>query len=270
MTLPVASLGMYDHPRQRAANDRLWREIARILRARGIASVPAELDRSRPVQAVWRDPSLLFAQACGYPLVADPALDLRVVALPVYDVPDCSAGEHLSYFVTRRDDDSASLGDFRGRRAAINDRGSNTGLNLFRSAIAGLAGGQYFFSSVKETGSHRGSINAILTREADIAAIDAVTYAAIDRFEPEVTASLRIFGKSATSPATPFVTAGRTSVETVSALRTALNDVIADPALAEVRDILFLRDVRPAGNERFAPLRALEADAVAAGYPHLS
>lgn len=32
MSGPVASLGMYDHPGQRAANDALWAAIARHLR----------------------------------------------------------------------------------------------------------------------------------------------------------------------------------------------------------------------------------------------
>jgi ABC-type phosphate/phosphonate transport system substrate-binding protein len=269
MTARIASLGMYDHPGQRDANDRLWREIARILRARGVAEVPAALDHGRAVQAIWRDPALLLGQACGYPLVAEPDLALRVVAAPIYAVPDCDAGEHRSYFVTRRDDAETALAGYRGRRAAINDRGSNTGLNLFRVAVAGLAGGQSFFSEVRETGAHRKSIAAIVRGEADIAAIDAVTYAAIHRFEPEVTASLRILGKSVTSPTPPFVTARGTSVETVSALRMALASVVADPALAEVRDTLFLRDIVPAGKERFAPLRDLEAEAVAAGYPQL-
>lgn len=269
MTTLVASLGMYDHPHQRGANDRLWQEIARILRARGIAGVPAQLDRTRSVQSIWRDPAILFGQACGYPLVAEPDLALRVLAVPVYDVPDCGAGEHLSYFVTRHDDVATSLADYRGRRAAINDRGSNTGLNLFRAAISKLAGGQSFFSEVRETGSHRESIAAILRREADIAAIDSVTYAAINRFEPEVGASLRILGKSVASPTPAFVTARSTSVETVAAIRMALESVAADPALADVRDVLFLRDIVPAGEDRFASLRAIEAEAAAAGYPHL-
>lgn len=269
MTTRVASFGMYDHRCQREANDRLWREIARILRARGVTGAPEYLDRSRPVQTIWRDPALLLGQACGYPLVADPALRLRVVALPVYDVPDCDDGEHLSYFVTRRDDAASDLAGYRGRRAAINDRGSNTGLNLFRAAVAGLAGRQPFFRDVLETGSHRNSIATLLWREADIAAIDAVTYAAIDRFEPEVTASLRILGKTIASPTPPFVTARASSLETVAVLRIALADVVADPALADARDALFLRDIVPGGNERFTPLRHLELEAAAAGYPNL-
>ncbi|WP_244655615.1 hypothetical protein [Sphingomonas sp. CFBP 13603] len=49
MTRLVASLGMYDHPAQQPANDRIWSAIVRILRKRGVDGVPDVLDRTRHV-----------------------------------------------------------------------------------------------------------------------------------------------------------------------------------------------------------------------------
>ncbi len=268
MSKAVASLGMYDHPAQHAANDRLWAEIARRLGARGIAA-PAALDRSRPVEAIWRDPHLLLGQACGYPLVSDPALALRVVGVPVYDAPDCGAGEHVSYIVGRQGDGAATLADYRGRRAAINARHSNSGYNLLRAAVAPLARDGRFFGAVVETGAHRASIAAVLGGEADIAAIDALTYAALRRFEPDAIAGLRIVDRTASSATLPFVTARSTSIETVAALRMALADAATDPALGEARDALFLGHVIPGGVERYASVRAIEIAAIASGYPVL-
>lgn len=268
MRTGIASLGMYDHGPQQAANDRVWAEIARILRARGIPGVPDRLERSRSVQDTWHDPDLLFGQICGFPLVTDASLALRVLALPVYDVPECGGGLHRSLLVTRHDD-TASIQGYRGRRAAINDVRSNTGMNLFRAVIAGVAQGQPFFGSVSETGSHRQSISAIILGEADIAAIDAVTYAAVLRAEPELETSLRILAITAESATPPFVTSRNTPVETVAALRMALADIAADPGLAEARGALFLTDIIPGSVDRYAPLRTLEIDAVIAGYPDL-
>lgn len=268
MSRPVASLGMYDHPAQRAANDRLWAEIRRRLVARGIPA-PIALDRSRPAEAIWRDPALLFGQACGYPLVSDPDLTLRVVGIPAYDAPDCTEGRHAGYLVARDDDPRTSLADHRGGRAAINGYNSNTGYNLFRAAVAPLAQGGRFFGSVIETGSHHASLEALRRDEADLAAVDAVTYAVLRRFEPGVIAGLRIIGLTASSPALPLVTARSTSIETVAALRIALADVIADPGLADVRTTLLLRDIIPGEVERFEPVRALEIAAITAGYPVL-
>lgn len=264
----VASLGMYDYGPQQAANDRLWGEIARILRARGIADVPLTLDRSRAVQELWRNPELLFGQICGFPLITDAALALRVLATPVYVAPGAQDGRHQSFLVGRRDD-AATLDGYRGRRAAINGRDSNTGMNLFRALLAPIAERAPFFAVVIETGAHRASIAAILAGDADIAAIDAVTYAAVARDAPEQVAALRILASTAESATPPFVTAHSTPGETVAALRIALAQVIADPGLAETRDTLFLRDIIIGGVERYAPLRALELDAVFAGYPEL-
>jgi ABC-type phosphate/phosphonate transport system substrate-binding protein len=264
----VASLGMYDHASQREANERLWSAIARILRDRRVAGVPNRLERGRSVQDSWHDPDLLFGQICGFPLVTDSSLALRVLALPVYDAPGCGDALHRSFLVTRKGD-ADTLEAYRGRRAAINDRGSNTGMNLFRAKVAPLAGGGSFFGDVRETGAHRQSLSAIVMGEADLAAIDAVTFAAINRAEPELSASLQTIGTTAASPTPPFVTARTTSIETVAALRMALADVAADPGLADVRAALFLADIVPGGADRFTPLRALETDAAIAGYPEL-
>jgi ABC-type phosphate/phosphonate transport system substrate-binding protein len=268
MSAPIASLGMYDHPRQYGANDAIWHALSHKLRARGV-DAPPTLDRSRPVEELWRDPALLFGQACGYPLVSEPGLALRVIGVPVYDVADCEPGKHLSYIVTRRDDSRPALINYLGRRAAVNSPQSNTGFNLFRATVAGLANQGRFFGGVVETGSHRASISALIWGDADVAAIDAVTFAALWRFEPEVMAGIRVLAKSPSSPALPFVTSFATSRGTVDALRAALAEIVADPALADARDALFLTDVRPASVHRFAALRHLERDAAAAGYPQL-
>ncbi|MGY2736786.1 phosphate/phosphite/phosphonate ABC transporter substrate-binding protein [Sphingomonas sp. UYP23] len=266
MSRPIASLAMYDHPAQHAANDRVWAEIARRLRARGVAA-PETLDRTRPVEAVWRDPALLLGQACGYPLVSQTDLALRVVGVPVYAAPDCAAGAHVSYLVTRAADPDTTVADYRGKRAAINARHSNSGYNLLRAAIAPLAIDGRFFAAVVETGSHRASIDAVREGRADLAAIDAVSYAALRRFEPAAIAGLRILATTAESPTLPFVTARGTSIATVAALRIALAEIIADPTLAKARAALFLADILPGGIERYACVRTREIDAIKAGYP---
>jgi len=268
MTRLIASLGMYDHPRQYDANDAIWAALSRALHARGI-DAPPELDRSRPIDQVWRDSNLLFGQACGYPLVSEPDLALRVIGVPVYDVPDCELGHHLSYIVTRRDDSAPALTNYLGRRAAINSRRSNTGFNLFRATIAPLAGGRPFFGEVVETGSHRASVSALIWGDADVAAIDAVTFAALRRYEPEVMVGLRVLAKTPSSPAPPFVTSLASERATVVALRAALAEIVADPALAPARDALFLSDIWPASVHRFGMLRDVERGAAAAGYPQL-
>lgn len=254
---------MYDHPAQHEANDRLWAALASKLRDQDVLDVPDRLDRARGVHAIWRDPALLFGQACGYPLVADTTLTLQIVAFPVYDAMKGSV------LIAREGDARDAVEDFRGGRAAINDRRSNTGMNLFRAAVAPFAGQGAFFSEALETGAHRSSLVAVGAEEADLAAIDRVTFEAIARFEPELTTSVKIVAHSPPSPSLPFVTAASTDAATVAALRIALDRVVADPELVAVRDVLFLTGVVPVGPTSLSPISRLEADAIRAGYPEL-
>jgi ABC-type phosphate/phosphonate transport system substrate-binding protein len=268
MRARIASLGMYVAASQEAANDRIWATIARALRTRGVAEVPERLERGRAVQDVWRDPDLLFGQICGFPLVCNPDLGLRVIGVPIYDAPGCADAAHRSLIVTRQGD-ARRLQDYRGRRAAINDRGSNTGMNLLRAAVLPYVRDGRFFADVIETGAHRRSIDAILRDDADIAAIDAITYAAVLRTEPDLARALQIIATTAAAATPPFVTARGTDAATVAALQAALAEVISDPALADARRALFLTDIVAGDTDRYQPLLALQDDAIAAGYPML-
>lgn len=256
MSGPVASLGMYDHPGQRAANDALWAAIARHLRGYGIAA-PDALDRDRSVEAIWRDPDLLLAQCCGYPLVADPDLALRVIAMPHYALPDCPPGHHYSRILVRADDPAKTLADFTGRRVAINAPLSNTGANLLRAAVAQVASPDGFFGTTITTGSHRASIDAVANGRADIAAIDAVTHAVIARDAPTALLTLRELATTPQAPNLPFVTARTTPPAVIAALRDALHAAMRAPELATARAALFLTDVVPASIHRYHMLRRI-------------
>ncbi|AXJ97032.1 phosphate ABC transporter substrate-binding protein [Sphingomonas sp. FARSPH] len=260
---------MYDHPGQRAANNALWSAIVRHLRGLGIAA-PDTLDRDRPVEAIWRDPDLLFAQCCGYPLVADPELALRVIAMPHYALPDCPPDRHYSRILVRADDPATSLAALASRRVAINAPLSNTGANLLRAAVAQVAPPDGFFGTTIVTGSHRASIDAVASGRADIAAIDAVTAAVIARDDPAALHGLRDLARTPRAPNLPFVTARNTPPAVVAALREALHAVIRDPALAPARAALLLNDIVPASIHRYrlltrfgrgAPARAIDPSA---------
>jgi len=271
MTPLIASLGMYDHPAQQGTNDRIWSAIVRILRTRGVEGVPDVLDRERHVHDLWRDPNLLFGQACGYPLIADDSLALQVIALPIYEVPGSTSSDatHASVLVARANDGRRSLADYRDTRAAINDPQSNTGMNLFRATLAPIAETSVFFASVVQTGSHRASVAAVAAGDADIAAIDTVTYATLMRHEPDLTALLKVVARSPASPTLPFVTSAITSIETIAALRFALQQVMADHCLADDRAVLGLAGIVTANVDALAPILRLEQSAIRCGYPDL-
>jgi ABC-type phosphate/phosphonate transport system substrate-binding protein len=270
MTARSASLGMYDSPALQAANDALWTAIAVRLSAEGVADVPAQLDRTRPLAAIWDDPALLLAQICGYPLVTQWRGRLRYVATPRYRVPGCEGAHHRSRFVVRRTDPAMTLAALRGRRAAINEPTSNTGMNLLRAAVAAHARARPFFGAVIETGSHTASARLVASGGADIAAIDAVSFAHLERHESNITRDLRTLGWSVSVPGLPLVTARTAQPRDVAMLRRVLQDIADDPALADIRETLLIDGFDVLHPSRYRSALQLERGAGRAGYPLLA
>ncbi len=268
MTL-VASLGMYDGDGVQEANDLFWSLIAAHLIDHGVRGVPPRLDRDRPLEEIWNDPNLLLAQCCGYPLVTRFRGRLRTVATPGYDAPGCQGAFHRSRIVVRTEDEAEGLADLKGRRAAINERRSNSGANLFRAAIAPLAGGGAFFGSVIETGSHEASLLAVASGEADVAAIDTVSYAHLSRRAPHFARSLRTIGWTAESPCLPFVTAMGNPNALLRLLRAAISQAMDSQAMQPAREALLLNDLDRLPAKAYDRLLRFERDAGRMGYPEL-
>lgn len=104
----VAALDMYVEPDcVRQAGATFIGEVCRRLGVRRYAPAAADL----AVQ--WRQPNLLFAQTCGYPLMTQLRGQVAVLAVPSYDLPDCAPGEHCSLFVAAEGQARQRLGDFR-------------------------------------------------------------------------------------------------------------------------------------------------------------
>jgi ABC-type phosphate/phosphonate transport system substrate-binding protein len=261
---------MYDGVELHGANDALWAEIAARLPAVGIEEPPPVLDRSRTLAAIWSDPGLLLAQCCGYPMVTRYRDRLRYVATPCYAAPGCHAGDYRSRIVVRADDRADTLAMLRGRRAAINDRQSNSGANLFRAAVAPLAGGSSFFADIIETGSHAASLRAVADDRADVAAIDTVSFAHLARAEPTLAARVRTIRWTEASPGLPYVTSIAMPDDVVRSLRAVLDAVTRAPETRPARDALLLTGMERLPDNAYYRLLDLERDAARMGYPELA
>ncbi len=261
---------MYDLPGLGAANDALWRALAARLTEAGIAGVPSALTRDVPVAALWCDPRLLLAQSCGYPLVTSLGDTVRVVATPRYRAPGCCGSFYRSAIVVRAADAAADLAALRGKSCAVNDATSNSGMNLLRAMIASLADARSFFGTVLWSGSHRQSLAMIAAGEADVAAIDCVTFEHLRRTEPALVAALRVIEWSVATPGLPLVTASRTDDRTLTAIRAALADIATDSKIAWARDILLIDGFDVLPEDAYASVLALEHRAARLGYPDLA
>jgi ABC-type phosphate/phosphonate transport system substrate-binding protein len=266
----LAALPMYDFPALADAHDRLWLGLVRHLEAAGVPDLPTRLRRDLSPVDTWVHPRLLLSQACEYPLAKTHGRHVRCVATPRYSAPGCDGFRYRSAIVVRRDDPAAALGELKGRRCAVNEMDSNSGMNLLRARIAPLAGGRPFFASVQSSGSHAASARLVADGGADVAALDCVTFAHLRRMDPSLDAALRVLAWTAPSPSLPLVTARAADPALVESLRAALAAVSMDPALRPALKTLALSGFDCNPDESFAEVLRLERGAAALGYPVLA
>jgi ABC-type phosphate/phosphonate transport system substrate-binding protein len=250
----LAALPMYDLPEVAEATDALWSALARRLRESGVKDVPDRLQRGDDPRQVWRSPDLLLAQTCGYPLVHEFDGRLALIATPRYAVGGCEGPTYRSRMVVRSDDTRERFRDFAGAVAAINSEDSHSGFNILRWRVA-QEGRSPFFGKVERTGAHLASLAAVQSGKADIAAIDCVTYALLERNRPAALAGIRVIEDTPPAPALPFVTATRATQQELGVLRRALAETVSDPALASAREALLLSGIEELPLERYQAIR---------------
>ena len=258
----IAALPMYDFPWLGAATDRLWASLRDSLRAQGIAA-PERLTRDGELHVIWADDGLLLGQTCGYPFWTTLRRNAEILATPIYGFAGCEGPNHRSFLIARHDDARATLAEFRGDRAALNGFDSNSGMNLFRAAVAPLAGGKPFFADVIETGSHAQSVAAVVEGRADIAAIDCVTHALLARGAARLVAATKIIGETQASPALPFIASRALAPEIRAAVRRALCGLAPIPELG-LAGVAFLPETA------YGRVAEIEREAQELGYPRLA
>jgi ABC-type phosphate/phosphonate transport system substrate-binding protein len=265
----VASLPMYDLPELRQANDALWLALASRLRSRGVPA-PLKLTRdAAPLEPIWTHPRLLLSQTCGYPLMTTLREKVVLVATPVYRAPGCDGPFHRSAVIVRSASAAGALSDLKGVRCAVNQPASNTGMNLLRAELSIVVDGPAFFSAIVHTGSHLASVETIAAGDADVAAIDAVTLALLQRLRPDLAKAVRVLHWSVRSPGLPLITSPQQTDQTRAALQDVLMEVAADPALREVRHELMLGGFAQLPQAHYRSILHLAQIAADGGYPEL-
>ncbi|WP_175772652.1 phosphate/phosphite/phosphonate ABC transporter substrate-binding protein [Paraburkholderia phenazinium] len=260
----IAALPMYNVTPALAAEWRAW--LADVLR---VAAPHASIvDPGDNLHALWRRPDLLISQTCGYPLVNGLQRQVQLIATPQFDAPGCTGAEYSSVLVTRADAPFDTLAACRGARAAYNQDDSNSGMNVFRHAVAPLAQDGRFFGEVIRTGSHLGSLRAVADKLADVAAIDCVTFAFVRDELPELAQQLREIGRTASSPGLPLIAAHDVPRELIESLRAALDEALA--ASPERAARLRLKGFASLSFDDYARIAQLENEARALGYPRLA
>jgi ABC-type phosphate/phosphonate transport system substrate-binding protein len=269
VTFRIAYLPMYDLPSVRSATDALWTAIAGALTRRGVERVPTSLHREEAFGAAWTDPDLLLGQTCGYVLTHALAGRVRLVATPRYRAPGCVDACYSSWIVVRASSAVQHLEQLRGGVAVYNTDDSHSGMNALRTTFAPLAVDGRFFARTEQTGAHHTSLQRVAAGSADVAAIDCVTFALVQRAHPELTSAVRVIGQSPCVPGIPLITRATATDEEVEVLRAALREAW-ETVDATVKTSLWLDRIDVVPEADYGAIDALEDDAIRRGYPSIA
>lgn len=229
----IASLGMYDRAETARANDTLWALIRDRLRARGHQAPDALSRGAGAYWLAWQAPDLVFSQTCGFPYRARLHGTVTLVGTPDYGVEGCNPGYYCSVFVARAGDNREHLSDFSGTAFAFNEDLSQSGWAAPQNhaILHGIA-----LPPAVRTGGHLNSAKAVAEGRADIAALDAVTWAMLQRWEP-FAKSLREVARTAPTPGLPYIAAtGLDGAMMFELVGQAISDLGPDD-----RDLLMLK-----------------------------
>lgn len=198
----IASLPMYLRPETRPAHAAFWALTRDALRDHGCAA-PDALSHDAPIHATWGRADLVLGQICNLPYNLHFHDTVQRIGASDYALPNAEPGQYYSLFVVRADDTRSTPAAFKDAKIAINEADSHSGWG----APWGYAHAHGFtWTRAVETGSHAKSAAAIAAGHADIAAIDAVSWRLIQRYDT-CAQRLRVIGRTAASPGQTLITA---------------------------------------------------------------
>jgi ABC-type phosphate/phosphonate transport system substrate-binding protein len=223
---------MYPFPELREDWDTLWAAMHRRL-----PGSRATLTWDDDVHKLWSSPDLGLSQACGWPLVTDLAGQVRAIGTFDPALEDASSGRYRTVIVARQ---AVPLSELASGVAAVNAGDSLSGwvslLAAFRSA------GDAWHGSVVATGAHVRSIDVVNEKAADVASIDAVTFALLGDLRPDSVSGLTVIGWGPLVPCLPLIVHGTATDGEVATWRAAFAEACDDPATATIRRRLRIRD----------------------------
>ena len=270
MTQRIASLPMYNFPEIHAALNTFWKGLINHLKKEGVNNLPQKLSHGRSVRSLWNDPQLSISQCCGYDLIGRYQNSLVPVAVPHFSAPGCSGSEYSSFILVKDNNPARDIMDMQGRVAVINGPESHSGMSALRHLVASHSFQGEFFSNIKISGSHIDSIDYIKQGLADVAPIDCITYALLEKHRPQSVWGLRILGRTFCAPAPPYVIRKADETQWSERFWNALSAAYEDPALRSARQSLFLKDIERITVDYYEKTRNFEEYAANLDYPVLN
>ena len=266
------ALPMYNNsPALAEAAHTLLRGVVLGLRELGWSDPMSIVEPGEDLVDFWASPSTLLSQTCGYPLVTQLTDRVSVLARPQFDIEGCEDHGYCSVVVVRAEAPVASLLDLQGLRLAINSPDSHSGMNTLRHQLAPVAASRQidgrFFSEVRLSGSHANSLSLVQSQQADVCAVDIVTWHNLSTHRPESVQGLRVLARTHPAPSLPWIcNRALNATQQAQLLAAVLALPQREPAACAV---LRLTGFKPSAPADYRVITAMENEATALGYPLL-
>lgn len=219
----IANLPMYHRAELAEAHDIYWELIRKHLTKVGIES-PEKLSQSSGEMDVWIRPDLVFSQTCSMPYRTVLHDKVTLIGTPDFSVYDCPPGYYRSAFVVHKSDTREKLIDFKNAKFAFNMEISQSGFVAARSETLKYG---FFFKNRICASSHLNAAHMIANDQAEIASIDAVSLALMERYDSFFD-DLKIIHLTTPTPSLPYITAGHEDADIYfNAVAAAIDDLPA-------------------------------------------
>ena len=227
---------MYSLGGVRRAYQALWDAVVR-----EVPGLPPLLTWPDDVHASWADDAVIVKQTCGWPLVTRLDRSVGVVGAFAHDVAGAAGHRYRSVIVSKR---SEAPGDVASARPAVNSFDSLSGW-VSLVAWSGRPVDALRADAV-ESGSHVGSLQLLRDGHAEVASIDAVTFAHVERHWPVLRTGLEVVGEGPLVPSLPVVVPAAER-DLIEPLRRAFVRIVAIEAMAPTLAALRIAGFVPLG-----------------------
>lgn len=194
---------------------------------------------------------------CGVTFATAPEERYRYLATMVADSAEVPAGYYDSLLVTSATDGLSSPSDFdpTRHRAVINETGSFSGDLTFAAHMKAAYG--ISLGDVMQSGAHLRSITMVAAGEADLTAIDRISFSLARHAVPHGVDNVSVIGRTASHPGIAFVADAGLPDLVVRKLRATILEFRDDPAWPELQVILGVADITVLDPQIYAPMASV-------------
>ncbi|PLY03318.1 MAG: phosphate/phosphite/phosphonate ABC transporter substrate-binding protein [Desulfuromonas sp.] len=209
------------------------------------------------INRLLEDQKLDIAFVCGGPYVEGrKQFGLKLLALPEVE----QGPIYFSYLIVPADSPARKLEDLRGKVFAFTDPKSNSGMivpNYWLAQIGETP--ENFFGKTIFTYAHDASIQAVIEKVVDGAAVDSLIWDYLNSINPEVAVKTRIIKKSRPFGIPPLVVRPDLPESTQSKIREILFNMHKDPEGKEILDKMMINRFVPGEDSDYDSIRAMKA-----------